>query len=205
MISKEALQSRYTKEEIYFFERYPYLFVQVNSPVSMSCMPWGLDIEKGWHPLLEKLCRQITFLYKLGINTEFTQVKEKMAGMRIYHVSYRVRFIKLHQLLRRYFFVPVGNRIFVGPNGDKKPFHKTLWKLYNFMVKVNSILCINPQPDNGMSDDMVSALIHDIARQSEQTCEVCGEYGRTRTTGSWLKTLCDVHTKELKYKEIKNG
>lgn len=30
---------------------------------------------------------------------------------------------------------------------------------------------------------------------SRETCEVCGERGRTRSVGGWLETTCDVHAR----------
>jgi hypothetical protein len=199
-ILKEKIQSRYSKEELDFFKRYPYIFAQVNSRVSLSCMPWGLHIENGWLPILDKLCKQITFLYKIGINTEFTQVKEKLAEMRVYHTSYRVRFLKLHQWLRRYFYIPLNNKIFVGPDVKTPSFHKFLNSVYLKVEKFENK--INRISGSSMSDDIIHALVLDALRESSQTCEMCGELGWTRTSGRWLKTLCDVHTKELNYKEM---
>jgi hypothetical protein len=200
MISQEALRSRYSKQELEFFKKYPYIFAQVNCKVSMSCMPWGLDIEEGWFPIIDKLCKQITFLYKLGINTEFSQVKEKMAELRIYHTTNRVRFLKLHQWLRRYFYIPLGNKIFIGPYKKATPFNSFLHRLY---MKVGMLETkLNSRSHSSMSDDIVSALVYDALRDSLQTCEICGEHGWTRTTGRWLKTLCQKHTEELKYKEL---
>ena len=36
---------------------------------------------------------------------------------------------------------------------------------------------------------------------SEHLCEVCGKNGKLRGRG-WYKTLCDKHTKELKYEDF---
>jgi hypothetical protein len=41
--------------------------------------------------------------------------------------------------------------------------------------------------------------------KSYSTCEVCGKDGRTLVRGSWYKTLCEEHAKELGYSRKENG
>lgn len=47
---------------------------------------------------------------------------------------------------------------------------------------------------NGMTDIM-SACIAVAENRSAQTCETCGQYGRTRG-GGWVRTLCAAHAHE---------
>ena len=51
--------------------------------------------------------------------------------------------------------------------------------------------------------DGVQEIIDKYEEESAKTCEVCGKYGSTVHKGSWLKTLCNKHTKELGYKQFK--
>lgn len=47
-------------------------------------------------------------------------------------------------------------------------------------------------------DDHIYNLISEAELRSERTCEVCGIPGEVYG-GSWLKTLCVTHAKELHY------
>jgi hypothetical protein len=53
---------------------------------------------------------------------------------------------------------------------------------------------------NGATEIMY-ACISNAEGQSAYTCEVCGQYGKTRARGGcgWLKTTCTKHAHELGY------
>lgn len=46
--------------------------------------------------------------------------------------------------------------------------------------------------------DIMTACIQRTEHLSSQTCEVCGEYAKTRG-GSWVRTLCAQHAYEDRY------
>lgn len=50
----------------------------------------------------------------------------------------------------------------------------------------------------GCTDEMWDK-IEAAELKSAVTCEICGAEGKLRSNGGWLKTLCNKHTKELKY------
>jgi len=45
----------------------------------------------------------------------------------------------------------------------------------------------------------ISTIIDYYMYKSRVTCEVCGKEGQTCHRGSWYKTLCEEHAKELEY------
>ena len=57
-------------------------------------------------------------------------------------------------------------------------------------------------PEN-ISDEyakLIEEHIENAEKESDVTCEICGEPGLTIPSMSWLRTLCDTH-----YKEIENN
>lgn len=64
-----------------FFKRFPNLFIERNLPATQTCMCWGIDVGNGWFDLLWKLCEKLEKFNGLV----FTQVKEKLGGLRVYY------------------------------------------------------------------------------------------------------------------------
>jgi hypothetical protein len=182
-----------------FFNNYPF-FIQYNSRVNMSCMPWGISFNNtGWNEIFKELCDQLLFLQQMGIVVEFTQVKEKLATARVYYVAHQVRFPRLYYWMRTHIFIPWGNKVYTGNSGETVPFHKQQIRL---IQKVENFHSWIQYKETKLTDDIVGSVIDRFTEMSAQTCEVCGEWARVRTSGGWLKTLCEKHMKEMKYKEI---
>lgn len=56
--------------------------------------------------------------------------------------------------------------------------------------------------DPGNADtDKLEDMIDQAERDSGTICELCGKPGKLMTTGSWLKTLCALHSIDLGYKQ----
>ena len=75
------------REEDRILKKYPKIFRQKDLAITQSCMPWGLDIGRGWMPLIEFVCsytQNCIDEYKLP-QLEATQVKEKFGGLRFYY------------------------------------------------------------------------------------------------------------------------
>lgn len=47
----------------------------------------------------------------------------------------------------------------------------------------------------------VERSVEEAESASRLTCEMCGKPGVMRTSGHWLKTLCDLHALDLGYKQ----
>jgi len=56
--------------------------------------------------------------------------------------------------------------------------------------------------DNG-GDEFIDGVIAMAENLSAITCEVCGSNGKIKCNEkrSWIKTLCEEHSKEMKYQE----
>lgn len=66
--------------------KYPELFKQVHLPENQTCMCWGICCDKGWYPIIDKLCAAL-----MGCAEDeetdppsFSQIKEKFGLLRIY-------------------------------------------------------------------------------------------------------------------------
>lgn len=46
------------------------------------------------------------------------------------------------------------------------------------------------------ADEHIDKLIEEAELKSCTMCEVCGEPGARRTSGGWLRTMCDKHNEE---------
>lgn len=65
--------------------KYPLLFRRHSMPMSQTCMCWGIQIGKGWMPLIDDLCQQLQQRIndQLLPQVEFEEIKEKFGSLRI--------------------------------------------------------------------------------------------------------------------------
>lgn len=67
------------------YEKYPKLFRQKDLSQMETCMCWGVACGDGWHSLIDTACEKLQKLAcETGYTIEFTQVKEKFGGLRMY-------------------------------------------------------------------------------------------------------------------------
>ena len=50
------------------------------------------------------------------------------------------------------------------------------------------------------SNDEIHKLVGEAMKKSQRTCEICGKVGTLCSKNNWVKTLCEEHMKEFKYK-----
>lgn len=77
------------------FDKYPKLFRQKDLPMSQTCMCWGCEVGDGWFDILDEMCAKIQSYVDVEQEkdpdfkqVEFTQVKEKFGGLRVYMDCY---------------------------------------------------------------------------------------------------------------------
>lgn len=81
-----------------------------------------------------------------------------------------------------------------------KGFHPLIDKLFNRIPEEN-IFDIKSKygridtTTQGLSDEDDDFCL-EIERESENTCEVCGEKGELKDINGWITALCDKHYKE---------
>lgn len=68
-----------TPEELY--EKYPHLFARRHLDKSQTCMCWGIAVNDGWLPIIDRLSDSLSkdFPY-----VQYEQIKEKFGALRIY-------------------------------------------------------------------------------------------------------------------------
>lgn len=78
-MNKDLTEKLYTK--------YPKLFAQHKQSPEETSTCWGLQCGDGWYKIIEILCNQLTFDIKQNEypQLEFTTVKEKFGGLRLYY------------------------------------------------------------------------------------------------------------------------
>jgi hypothetical protein len=65
--------------------KYPLLFARYYLPMTETCMCWGLQIGKGWYPIIDDLCSKIQKLIDEDVikKFEFDEIKQKFGSLRI--------------------------------------------------------------------------------------------------------------------------
>jgi hypothetical protein len=71
-----------TKDYDTIIAKYPKLFRQKDLPMNKTCMCWGICCGIGWYDLIDEVCQKLS-----EHPIEFTQVKEKWGGLRMYYQS----------------------------------------------------------------------------------------------------------------------
>jgi len=68
------------------YTKYPKLFRQKDLSMQQTCMCWGCSCGDGWYQILENLCSDIQKHLQANpeVTMEFSQIKEKYGGLRIY-------------------------------------------------------------------------------------------------------------------------
>jgi hypothetical protein len=67
------------------YAKYPKLFSQKDLPASETCMCWGITCGDGWFGIIDEACEKLQKLADESNSIiEFTQVKEKFGGLRLY-------------------------------------------------------------------------------------------------------------------------
>lgn len=65
---------------------FPALFKGKDKPVTESLMAFGCECDDGWYPVIRNVCHAIyEHIQDTNQEFEFTQVKEKYGGLRIYY------------------------------------------------------------------------------------------------------------------------
>lgn len=64
---------------------FPTLFKGKDKPVTESLMAFGCECDDGWYRIIRSMCHALHVHFKnQQIEFEFTQVKEKYGGLRVY-------------------------------------------------------------------------------------------------------------------------
>lgn len=65
---------------------FPELFKGKDKSLKQSLMAFGCECDDGWYPVIRSMCHAIHQQLKHNeMEFEFTQVKEKYGGLRVYH------------------------------------------------------------------------------------------------------------------------
>jgi len=68
------------------YKKYPKLFRQKDLPMNQTAMCWGLQCGDGWYKLIDQVCKYLQNMINWNNwpQVEFTTVKEKFGGLRMY-------------------------------------------------------------------------------------------------------------------------
>lgn len=85
-------------EELY--RKYPHLFARRELDKSQSCMHWGISVNEGWLPLIDKMSEEIT---AIDSEIQYEQIKEKFGRLRVYtHGGIKEKFEDVWFVIEKY-------------------------------------------------------------------------------------------------------
>jgi len=154
--------------EMKLVRKYPFIFKDYGGDMRDTCMHWGLECGEGWYNLLDEMCENVTTLIgDKDIEVIAEQVKEKFGGLRFYYsTNSPVTFMdKINHIVSNFMFKLKWGRLY--------------WKIQDFRKKFYRTI-----------EEKISDVIRDAEYKSYETCEMCGEPGKTRGRG-WVSTQCD--------------
>jgi len=71
------------EEELY--QSFPKLFAQKELDHTKTCMCWGIECPNEWFQIIKNACINLQKICdEYGYQIEFTQIKEKFGGLRMY-------------------------------------------------------------------------------------------------------------------------
>ena len=149
-------------------ERFPDILRDHRGDPKQTCMAWGLCIGDGWYLLLNDLLVKLDDLTK-GTKYQVVahQIKEKFGGLRFYYgIEYDPNvFQRMFSKISTFAYKKKLGRQYNKISDFRKKIYKT--KLEKIYDAVSEAEC-----------------------KSYETCERCGNPGKTRG-GGWVVTLCD--------------
>jgi hypothetical protein len=150
------------------WEKYPIIFSGRYLSLQESLIPFGFECGDGWYDLINKLCEDVTTLIEnKNIKVTAVQVKEKFGGLRFYYgIESPETFMgKFNYMISQFMF--------------KRKWGVRYWKIIHFKRKFYKTI-----------EEKISDIIDNAESKSYETCELCGEPGKTRGRG-WISTQCD--------------
>ena len=150
------------------WEKYPIIFSGRYLSLQESLIPFGFECGDGWYNLIDELCEDITTLIgDKDITVIAIQVKEKFGGLRFYYdVKSPVTFMnKVDHIISQFMF--------------KRRWGIYYWKIIDFRKKFYRNM-----------EEKITDVIRNAEDKSYDTCEICGEPGKTRGRG-YISTQCD--------------
>jgi hypothetical protein len=198
--------------------RYPLLYEDKNAPMSQTAMCWGLDVGKGWLPLIDEL--------SAALEKEIKQYKKDhpdldcatcgcpkeehhgylspRPGKCLTVIKKPTRHKWRQKIVFNFKFKWLANLLtwlFSAAYAIENKIRDTLfWKYRTCWCEKYR----HPHPRASQvkskfgglrfymtySTDKMEDLIREAERKSETICELCGEPGEPRG-GGWIETLCD--------------
>jgi hypothetical protein len=152
-------------------EKYPKIFRDRNAPMNQTCMCWGFDCGDGWFNIIDMLCANIQSRIDNVVKQRQWAIEwNSQVNDPDYDWSDKASFIKR----------------------EERPVPELLDQVVAIQVK-EKFGTLRFYYNGG--DDFIDGLERMAESMSAVTCEECGNPG-TRTTGGWIRTLCETHKKE---------
>jgi len=201
-------------------ERFPVIYQDFYSPMSVTCMCWGFDHGDGWNDLVWQLSlaieeelgytpvQKMWFLFKKRFAVKWNALIYKLSPVRQRQYKFEGSG-KSGDPIRR-----------IETHYDPPPWdEKIVQFLFGKMAKVGRFECermalkkLRFDPNTGFAvqqvkekfgtlkyycggNDRINNFVNMAERLSAVTCEYCGNYGKPRS-GGWIRTLCDKCDKD---------
>ena len=149
-------------------EKYPKIFRDRNAPMNQTCMCWGFDCGDGWFNIIDMLCA--------NIQSHIDNIERQQGYTIEWTKNVNDPDFEWTAFVKR----------------EERPVPELIDQVVAIQVK-EKFGTLRFYYSGG--DDVINGLERMAESMSAVTCEECGNPG-TRTTGGWIRTLCETHKKE---------
>jgi hypothetical protein len=174
-------------------EKYPKIFRDRNAPMEQTCMYWGFSCDDGWFNIIDRLCANIQWHIDQVIeNNERNQkhvamvTAAKAGDFTLFDAYYTQSGFQQEWIDTR--------------RADILTEEIAEWRMPK--EEIPQVIAAQVKEKFGTlrfyysgGDDIIDGMVRMAESMSAVTCEECGSPG-TRTTGGWIRTLCETHKKE---------
>ena len=188
---------------------YPLIFRDRHAPKSQTCMCWGFDCDDGWYNIIDRLCANI----KAHVDNHNRMIESNIKHQKIRDAALNgdwSLFDEDHE--RLYPSSRIDNNKYWTEEKAKEHREYMMKNLISDIPDwrkdheyIESPVATQVKEKYGTlrfyydgGDRYIDGLVAMAESMSAITCEVCGNFGKT-LGGGWIKTLCEIHAKELNY------
>ena len=178
--------------------RYPKIFCDRNGDMRDTAMCWGFACGDGWFNIIDMLC--------VNIQNHIDGTRSRRANvLRFNRALERSTKDNLAPLIR-YFQGRAKSPREWDIKQAKETFEDIEPQCKAAPLACQQVVVLQIKEKYGTlrfyyhgGDKVVDGMVRMAESMSAVTCEECGNSGKMQHGGSWYRTLCDIHAKEMGY------
>lgn len=196
---------------------FPLLYKDRYKSMMSTAMYWGFDCSAGWEPIIRRLSEKLEPLIQKYYKENKDNIRCSVCGCkRDDHYASATnkpgKCLAIRRMQTKFFYCKWGNWKYWWQRSyyeiKQKVFRIINWVLGRFCYKLHTCWCEEYDPSipcasqvkekfgglrvyTTFATDEMDDLIREAEKESEVTCELCGDPGVLRLDGGWYMTRCD--------------